>query len=66
MQPLVKIGRIAGIEIGIHYTWVLIGVLITGSFIGYLSDTHPFWPSRTIWSAAIVISASMIPVGALW
>ena len=56
MQPLVKIGRIAGIEIGIHYTWVLIGVLITGSFIGYLSDTHPFWPSRTIWSAAVVIS----------
>ena len=56
MQPFVKIGRIAGIEIGIHYTWVLIGVLITGSFIGYLSDTHPFWPSRTVWSAAVVIS----------
>lgn len=56
MQPLLKIGRVAGIEIGIHYTWLLIGVLITGSFIGYLSDTHPFWPSKTIWSAAIVIS----------
>ena len=56
MQPFLKIGRIAGIEIGIHYTWLLIGVLITGSFIGYLSETHPFWPSRTVWSAAIVIS----------
>jgi Zn-dependent protease/predicted transcriptional regulator len=57
VQPLIRLGRIAGIEIGIHYTWVLIAVLITGSFIGYLSDTHPLWPSRTIWSAAIVIAA---------
>lgn len=57
MQPLIRLGRIAGIEIGIHYTWLLIAVLITGSFIGYLSDTHRLWPVRTIWSAAIVISA---------
>ena len=57
MQPLIRVGRIAGIEIGIHYTWLLIAVLITGSFIGYLSDTHRLWPARTIWSAAIVISA---------
>ena len=57
MQPSVKLGRIAGIEIGIHYTWLLIAVLITGSFIGYLSNTHPLWPARTTWSAAIVISA---------
>ena len=56
MQPFVKIGRIAGIDVGVHYTWLLIGVLIAGSFIGYLSDTHPFWPSTTIYSAAIVIS----------
>ena len=57
MQPLMRVGRIAGIEIGVHYTWLLITVLITGSFIGYLSDTHRLWPARTIWSAAIVISA---------
>ena len=57
MQPSVKLGRIAGIEIGIHYTWLLIAVLITGSFICYLSNTHPLWPARTTWSAAIVISA---------
>lgn len=56
MQPSVRIGRIAGIEIGIHYTWLLIAVLITGSFVGYLSNTHPLWPARTVWSAAIVIS----------
>jgi Zn-dependent protease len=52
----VKLGRIAGVEIGIHYTWLLIAVLITGSFVGYLSNTHPLWPARTTWSAAVVIS----------
>jgi Zn-dependent protease/CBS domain-containing protein len=57
VQPLIRLGRIAGIEIGIHYTWLLIAVLIAGSFFGYLSDAHPLWPSRTIWSAVIVISA---------
>jgi len=56
VQPLLRVGRIAGIEIGVHYTWVLIAVLIAGSFIGYLSDAHPLWPARTIWSAAFVIS----------
>lgn len=57
MQPLIRVCRIAGIDIGIHYTWLLIAALITGSFIGYLSETHPLWPTRTIWSAAILISA---------
>jgi Zn-dependent protease/predicted transcriptional regulator len=56
VQPSLKIGRIAGIEVGVHYTGLLIALLITGSFLGYLSETHPLWPWRTIWSAAVVIS----------
>ena len=56
MQPSVRIGRLAGIEIGIHYTWLLIAVLITGSFFGYFSSTYGHWPLRTTWSAAIIVS----------
>ena len=56
MQPSLRLGRVVGIEIGIHYTWLLIGVLIAASFIGYLTDAHGLWPARIIWSAAIVIS----------
>lgn len=56
MQPSIKLGRIAGIEIGIHYSWVLIAVLIAGSFFGYFSEIHPHWKARVTWSAAIVIS----------
>lgn len=56
MQPSLRLGRLAGIEIGIHYTWLLIAVLLTGSFSGYFSNTYAHWPLRTTWSAAIVIS----------
>lgn len=56
MQPSLTLGRVAGIEIGLHYTWLLIAVLITGSFVGYFSETHPYWQIKTTWSAAIVIS----------
>ncbi|HET6678961.1 MAG TPA: site-2 protease family protein [Nitrospira sp.] len=56
MQPSLRLGRLGGIEIGIHYTWLLIAVLLTGSFFGYFSNTYAHWPLRTTWSAAIVIS----------
>ena len=56
MQPSLRLGRLGGIEIGIHYTWLLIAVLLTGSFSGYFSNTYTHWPLRTTWSAAIVIS----------
>ena len=56
MQPSLRLGRLGGIEIGIHYTWLLIAVLLTGSFFGYFSNTYPHWSLRTTWSAAIVIS----------
>ena len=56
MQPSITLGRVAGIEIGLHYTWLLIAVLITGSFVGYFSQTNPQWHTKTTWSAAVVIS----------
>lgn len=56
MQPSITIGRIGGIDIGVHYSWVLITVLLTGSFIGYFNEANPHWSRRVIWSAAIVIS----------
>lgn len=56
MQPSLRIGHIAGIVIGLHYTWLLIAVLLTGSFAGYFYETHPAWQPRVIWSTAIVIA----------
>lgn len=56
MQPSFIIGRIAGIRIGLHYSWVLIAVLLAGSFVGYFYETNPQWQPRVIWSAAVVIT----------
>jgi Zn-dependent protease/CBS domain-containing protein len=56
MQPSLRIGHVAGIVIGLHYTWILIAVLLTGSFVGYFYETRPDWQPRVIWSAAIVIA----------
>jgi len=56
MQPSVRVGRIAGIDIGLHYSWLLIAVLLAGSFVGYFYETNPAWRPRVMWSAAIVIA----------
>jgi Zn-dependent protease/predicted transcriptional regulator len=56
MQPSLRIGRIAGIVIGLHYTWILIAVVLTGSFVGYFYESHPAWQPRVIWSASLLIA----------
>ena len=54
MQPHVKIGRIAGIDIGLHYSWLIIALLITLSLRAHFHDINPQWEPGTIWTAAIV------------
>lgn len=56
MQPSVILGRIAGVLIGVHYSWILLAVLLAGSFVGYFSDTNPNWHPNVLWSAAILIT----------
>jgi Zn-dependent protease len=56
MHPHIQIGRLAGIQIGIHYSWLLIAVLITLSLGGHFREVNPGWTSGATWSAAIVTS----------
>lgn len=49
-----KLGRIFGIEIGIHYSWFLIAILIILSLSGYFSEEHGTWASSVIWSMSIL------------
>ena len=56
MQPSLKLGRIAGMDIGLHYSWIIIAFLLTGSFIGYFHDTNPQWNGRVVWSVSILIA----------
>jgi Zn-dependent protease/predicted transcriptional regulator len=54
MHAQIRLGRIAGISIGLHYSWFIIAFLITLSLIGHFTATMPQWSSTTVWSAAIV------------
>jgi Zn-dependent protease len=54
MQAQIKLGRLCGIQIGLHYTWFLIAVLITFSLAGHLRVTHAAWGSGVVWGLAIV------------
>ena len=54
MQPHLRLGRIAGIEIGIHYSWIFIAVFITLSLGAHFAEVNPQWTIGVIWSAAII------------
>lgn len=54
MFPHVKLARIAGIDIGFHYSWLIIAALITISFVSEFHAVNPEWSSSTVWIAAIV------------
>jgi Zn-dependent protease/CBS domain-containing protein len=54
MHPHVRIGRISGIEVGVHYSWILIATLITLSLGAHFAEVNPEWTIGVIWSAAVV------------
>lgn len=54
MRSSIKLGRIFGIEIGLHYSWFLIALLITLSLVGQFHAEHGEWGETMIWSAAVV------------
>jgi Zn-dependent protease/predicted transcriptional regulator len=50
MPASIRLGRVAGIPIGLHYSWFLIAALITFSLAGRFQETHPAWDTPTIWA----------------
>jgi Zn-dependent protease/CBS domain-containing protein len=55
MKGSLRIARIAGIDIAIHYTWFLIFILITWSLAaGYFPLQYPGWESWVYWVTAAV------------
>ncbi len=57
MPGNIRIGRIFGIDIQIHWTWLLIFVLITWTFaVGVLKQFYPDWSDAQRWVAGGAIS----------
>jgi Zn-dependent protease/CBS domain-containing protein len=54
VQAQVKLGRIAGISVGLHYSWFIIALLITLSLAEHFRTVTPRWSSTVVWSAAVV------------
>ena len=54
MKAHIKLFRIFGIEIGLHYSWLLIAVLIVLSLAGQFSLTNPKWDQSVVWALAVL------------
>ena len=53
MRSQIKLGRIFGIEIGLHYSWFLIALLIVFSLYSQFHTSNPEWGSGVIVSLAV-------------
>lgn len=57
MLGSLKLGKIAGIEVAIHWSWLFIFFLVTWSFAeGVLGHFFPEWSAVQRWTAGVVVS----------
>src|SRR5207237_6890040 len=54
MEAHIKLGRIFGIQIGLHYSWLLIALLVVLSLAGQFQATNPQWGATVIWAVSIL------------
>src|SRR5437762_13141505 len=54
MKAQIKLFKIFGIQIGLHYSWLLIAVLVVFSLAGQFAATNREWGSDVIWGLAIL------------
>lgn len=54
MKAQIKLGRIFGVEIGLHYSWFIIALLITLSLAAQFSLNNPDWSDSLRWGLAII------------
>jgi Zn-dependent protease/CBS domain-containing protein len=54
VRAQIRLGRIAGIEIGLHYSWFLIAILIAFSLKEQFGTVNPDWSTELMWSIALV------------
>jgi Zn-dependent protease/predicted transcriptional regulator len=54
MRSNIKLGKISGIEIGLHYSWFIIAALIAFSLGEHFRQVNPNWSTTQIWMAALI------------
>ncbi|HXJ95926.1 MAG TPA: site-2 protease family protein [Terriglobia bacterium] len=53
MRSNIKLGRISGIEIGLHYSWFIIAALIAFSLSEHFRQVNPDWGTTQNWTVAL-------------
>ncbi len=53
MRAHIKLGRVFGIEIGLHLSWFIIAFLITMSLANQFHAVNPAWSDGVVWATAI-------------
>ena len=57
MGSSIKLGRILGIEVGFHWSWIFIFLVVTWSFAtGILDHFYPEWSDAQRWIAGAVVA----------
>ena len=60
MESSFKLGRIRGIEIGVHYTWLFAFALVAWSLAGGFFPAHyPGWDGSTYWLVGMVTALAL-------
>ena len=54
MRAHIKLGRIFGIAVGLHYSWIVIALLVTLSLRSQFAAVHPDWSNAVTWTTAII------------
>jgi len=54
MEAQIKLGRIFGIQIGLHYSWLFIALLVAFSLGGHFQMMNPDWGAGIVWATAIL------------
>jgi Zn-dependent protease len=54
MKAHINLGRIFGIQVGLHLSWFIIALLVTFSLAGHFYVANPDWGGGVIWASAIV------------
>jgi Zn-dependent protease/predicted transcriptional regulator len=54
MKSQIKLGTIFGVELGLHYSWIVIALLITFSLASQFHAVNRDWPETVVWATAIL------------
>ena len=60
MASSLKLGRLAGIEIGVHYTWLFAFFLVAWPLaVGYFPSNYPGWGEGTYWIVGVIAALAL-------